>query len=88
MVSFVRGDGREFRRHGVAAAGPTSRASRRLSGVSFFQSTRFVAPELFYLRGLVGKQARPKTRFVAKREGKTRHEIKMDRQRRPPPEGA
>ena len=34
--------------------------------------------KLFYLRGLVGKQARLKTRFVAKREGKTRHEIKMD----------
>ena len=33
---------------------------------------------MFYLRGLVGKQARLKTRFVAKREGKTRHEIKMD----------
>jgi len=37
--------------------------------------------KLFYLRRLVGKQARLKTRFVSKREGKTRHEIKMDAMR-------
>lgn len=79
MVSFVRGDGREFRRRGRRAAGPLSREPSTDARVSFFFSIDQVRrAKLFYLRGLVGKQARLKTRFVAKREGKTRHEIKMD----------
>jgi len=34
--------------------------------------------KLYYLRNLVGKQAKLKMRFVAKKEGKTRHEVKME----------
>jgi large subunit ribosomal protein L19 len=33
--------------------------------------------KLFYLRSLVGKQSRLKTRFVAKKEGETRFQAKM-----------
>jgi len=45
VVSFVRGDGREFRRRGRRAAGPLSREPSTDARVSFFfQSTRFVAP--------------------------------------------
>jgi len=34
--------------------------------------------KLYYLRGLVGKNARLKTRFVAKKTGPTRHQLKME----------
>jgi large subunit ribosomal protein L19 len=34
--------------------------------------------KLYYLRDLVGKKAKLKTRFVAKKVGATRHEIKME----------
>ena len=34
--------------------------------------------KLFYLRDLVGKKARLKTRFVAKKTGPTRHDLKME----------
>jgi len=34
--------------------------------------------KLYYLRNLVGKKAKLKTRFVAKKEGLTRHQVKME----------
>ena len=37
--------------------------------------------KLFYLRNLVGKQAKLKTRFVAKKEGLSRFEVKMQAMR-------
>lgn len=37
--------------------------------------------KLFYLRDLVGKQGKLKTRFVSKKEGMTRHELRMQAMR-------
>ena len=34
--------------------------------------------KLYYLRNLVGKKAKLKTRFVAKKTGPTRHQVKME----------
>ena len=34
--------------------------------------------KLFYLRDRIGKQARLKTRFVAKKTGPTRHQLRME----------
>ena len=34
--------------------------------------------KLYYLRNLVGKKAKLKTRFVAKKTGPTRHKVKME----------
>ena len=34
--------------------------------------------KLYYLRNLVGKKAKLKTRFVAKKTGPTRHQLKME----------
>ena len=34
--------------------------------------------KLYYLRDRIGKQAKLKTRFVAKKTGPTRHQLKME----------
>ena len=34
--------------------------------------------KLYYLRNLVGKKAKLKTRFVAKKTGPSRHQLKME----------
>lgn len=34
--------------------------------------------KLYYLRNRIGKQAKLKTRFVAKKTGPTRHQVKME----------
>ena len=54
---------------------PNRRALTALLSFSFSQVRR---AKLYYLRNRIGKQAKLKTRFVAKKTGPTRHQIKME----------
>jgi len=78
-----RDAGRARTRDATRADNPRAARRGRLTSSDFFFifSAQVRRAKLFYLRRLVGKQARLKTRFVSKREGKTRHEIKMEAMR-------
>jgi large subunit ribosomal protein L19 len=54
---------------------PNRRALTALLSISFSQVRR---AKLYYLRNRIGKQAKLKTRFVAKKTGPTRHQVKME----------
>lgn len=51
---------------------------RALTALLFFSFSQVRRAKLYYLRNRIGKQAKLKTRFVAKKTGPTRHQVKME----------